>query len=87
MSGAVLLTGGTGFLGMDALARLIERGDEDEPIAVLIRARDDVAAQQRLREVLARLYNEPPRPQSGCAPCAATCSSPDSACRRATATG
>ncbi|HTA32878.1 MAG TPA: SDR family oxidoreductase [Solirubrobacteraceae bacterium] len=60
MSGAVLLTGATGFLGMDALARLIERGGEDDQIAVLIRARDDAGAQQRLRELLARLYDEPP---------------------------
>ncbi len=60
MSGATLLTGGTGFLGMDALARLIERGGEDEQIAVLIRARDDAGAQQRLRDMLARLYDEPP---------------------------
>ncbi|MHB8533217.1 MAG: NAD-dependent epimerase/dehydratase family protein, partial [Solirubrobacteraceae bacterium] len=28
MSAAILLTGATGFLGMDALARLIERGEE-----------------------------------------------------------
>src|SRR5579872_4365191 len=60
MSGAVLLTGATGFLGMDALARLIERGGEDELIAVLVRARDDAGAQQRLREALARLYDELP---------------------------
>ncbi len=60
MSGAILRTGGTGFLGMDALARLIERGGEEDQIAVLIRARDDAGAQQRLREVLARLYDELP---------------------------
>ncbi len=62
MSGAVLLTGATGFLGMDALARMIER--EEEQIAVLVRARDDTDAGERLREVLARLYDEPP---PGCA--------------------
>ncbi len=60
MSGAILLTGATGFLGMDALARLIERGDDDEQIAVLVRARDAAGAQQRLRGLLARLYDEPP---------------------------
>ncbi len=60
MSGATLLTGATGFLGMDALARLIERGGEGEPIVVLIRARDEAGAQQRLRDVIARLYDEPP---------------------------
>jgi thioester reductase-like protein len=60
MSGAVLLTGATGFLGMDALARLIERGGEGEQIVVLIRAGDDAGARHRLREALARLYEEPP---------------------------
>ncbi|MGA2453480.1 MAG: SDR family oxidoreductase [Solirubrobacteraceae bacterium] len=64
MSGAILLTGATGFLGMDALTRLIERGDgtarDGERIVVLVRARDDEDARQRLRGVLARLYDEPP---------------------------
>ncbi|MGO9322577.1 MAG: SDR family oxidoreductase [Solirubrobacteraceae bacterium] len=70
MSGAILLTGATGFLGMDALARLLEReatgglgaaGERDgEQIAVLVRAADGEAACERLREVLARLYDEPP---------------------------
>lgn len=58
MSGAILLTGATGFLGMDALARLIER--EEEQVVVLVRARDDVSAGERLREVLARLYDRVP---------------------------
>ncbi len=57
MSGAVLLTGATGFLGMDALARLIER---EEDVAVLVRARDREGAGERLRSVLAQLYDEPP---------------------------
>ncbi len=59
MSGAILLTGATGFLGMDALARLIERGEEQ--VVVLVRARDDESARERLQELLARLYDEPPR--------------------------
>ena len=58
MSGAVLLTGATGFLGMDALARLIERNDDQ--IAVLVRAQDDEGARERLKELLARLYDTPP---------------------------
>ena len=58
MSGAVLLTGATGFLGMDALARLIER-DRDH-VVVLVRASDDHAARARLDAVLARLYDELP---------------------------
>jgi thioester reductase-like protein len=55
--GAILLTGATGFLGMETLARLIDRGEES--IFVLIRAEDDDGAQRRLEGVLARLYEEP----------------------------
>jgi len=58
MSGAILLTGATGFLGMDALARLIER--EEDRVVVLVRARDDAGAHERLANVLATLYDEPP---------------------------
>jgi thioester reductase-like protein len=58
MSGAILLTGATGFLGMDALSRLIERDREE--IAVLVRARDEEGARERLAAVLASLYDEPP---------------------------
>jgi thioester reductase-like protein len=58
MSGSVLLTGATGFLGMDALARLIERNDDQ--IAVLVRAQDDEGARERLKELLSRLYDAPP---------------------------
>jgi len=54
----ILLTGATGFLGMDTLTRLLERGDEK--VVVLIRAEDDDAATQRLAGVLASLYDEPP---------------------------
>ena len=57
-SGAILLTGATGFLGMDTLARLIERNDDQ--IAVLVRAQDDEGARERLKELLARLYDTPP---------------------------
>jgi thioester reductase-like protein len=64
MSGAILLTGATGFLGMDALARLLELADAsergDEQIAVLVRAADDDGARERLERLLARLYDEPP---------------------------
>jgi len=58
MSGAILLTGATGFLGMDVLARLIERGEER--VVVLVRAQDDAGARERLAEVLGRLYDETP---------------------------
>jgi nucleoside-diphosphate-sugar epimerase len=42
----ILLTGGTGFLGGYALARLVER--TDEPIALLVRARSDADADAKL---------------------------------------
>ncbi len=58
MSDAILLTGATGFLGMDTLARLIEQGEEQ--IVVLVRARDDDEACERLQTVLSCLYDEPP---------------------------
>jgi thioester reductase-like protein len=57
MSGAILLTGATGFLGMETLARLIDRGEQK--IIVIVRAADCEAARRRLAEVLARLYDEP----------------------------
>jgi thioester reductase-like protein len=64
MSGAILLTGATGFLGMDTLARLLELSDAgergNEQIAVLVRAADDNGAGERLEGLLARLYDEPP---------------------------
>jgi nucleoside-diphosphate-sugar epimerase len=58
MSGAILLTGATGFLGMETLARLIDGGNED--VVVMVRARDGAGAQERLAGVLASLYDEPP---------------------------
>jgi thioester reductase-like protein len=58
MSDAVLLTGATGFLGMELLVRLLERDGAD--VLVLVRARDDEAAAERLRELFARLYERPP---------------------------
>ena len=54
MPGAVLLTGSTGFVGMELLARYLER--TDLPIYALVRARDEPAADERLREVLSLLY-------------------------------
>jgi len=58
MSGAILLTGATGFLGMETLARLIDRGERQ--IVVIVRAEDQDAAQARLTKVWAQLYEEPP---------------------------
>jgi len=58
MSGAILLTGATGFLGMETLARLVDKGDEQ--VIALVRADDDTGARERLAGVLACLYDEPP---------------------------
>ena len=53
MSDGLLLTGGTGFLGMCLLARLLER-DDDREIVLLARDRSRVDA------MLAALYERPP---------------------------
>lgn len=52
--GAVLLTGTTGFVGMELLDRYLERSQRQ--IVTLVRAADDHAAQARLDAVLANLY-------------------------------
>jgi thioester reductase-like protein len=57
MSQPVFLTGATGFLGMEVLARLLERGDRD--VLALVRAGDHAAAEQRLDGVLAKLWRDP----------------------------
>ena len=44
MKPTVFLTGATGFLGMEVLARLLEDGDRE--VLALIRAPDDAAAEQ-----------------------------------------
>ena len=49
----VLLTGATGFLGGEVLARLLER--DEGPIFALVRAPDDERAELRLRAVLKSL--------------------------------
>ena len=58
MSETVLLTGATGFLGMELLARLIEEDASD--VICLVRAASADAARERLETVFARLYEEPP---------------------------
>ncbi len=50
----VLLTGATGFVGMELIARYLERTDRD--VVVLIRARSDEAARGRLDGVLTNLF-------------------------------
>jgi thioester reductase-like protein len=48
--GALLLTGATGFVGMEVLARFLERSDRH--VVALVRADDDEHAAVRLRAVL-----------------------------------
>ena len=50
MSRRSFLTGATGFLGMEVLARLLERTDRE--VVALVRAADDAAAEARLDGVL-----------------------------------
>ncbi|HET6549030.1 MAG TPA: SDR family oxidoreductase [Solirubrobacter sp.] len=57
MKPPVFLTGATGFLGMEVLARLLEKGERD--VIALVRARDSNAAQERLEGVLAKLWRDP----------------------------
>ncbi len=53
----VLLTGATGFLGMEVLVRLLERTDDE--VLCLVRADGQEAAEGRLDDVLAKLYVDP----------------------------
>lgn len=48
--GALLLTGATGFVGMEVLARFLERSDRH--IVALVRAEDDEQAAERLQATL-----------------------------------
>jgi long-chain acyl-CoA synthetase len=59
LSDTVLLTGGTGFLGMEQIARWLE-ADEGPEIRLAVRAADADAAQERVTRLLAGLYDEPP---------------------------
>jgi len=52
--GPVLLTGGTGFLGMEVLVRLLERSDRD--VVTIVRADDDREAEDRMSGVLNTLF-------------------------------
>ena len=58
MSDVVLLTGATGFVGMELLARLLDEG-EDEVIC-LVRAGTQDEADARLAGVLGRVFDVPP---------------------------
>ncbi len=52
--GAVLLTGTTGFIGMELLARYLERSDRD--IVALVRATGPEGARARIEAVLENLF-------------------------------
>jgi thioester reductase-like protein len=54
VKGAVLITGATGFVGMEVLARYLERSDRR--IFALVRASDDEAAQERIDGVMSDLF-------------------------------
>ena len=56
MKGAVLLTGATGFVGMEILARYLER--TDRPVIAPVRARDQAEATSRLRDTAACLFGD-----------------------------
>jgi len=62
-SGSVLLTGATGFVGMEVLARVLEQTDHD--VIALVRADDDAAAQARVDEMLTTLVAPAARPRDG----------------------
>jgi thioester reductase-like protein len=54
--GSILLTGATGFLGMEVLARLLEHDDRE--VLALVRAPDTAGAEARIDGVLRRLWRD-----------------------------
>jgi thioester reductase-like protein len=52
----VLITGTTGFVGMELLSRYLERSEQ--PVYALIRAPHEASAEARLRSALASLYGD-----------------------------
>ncbi len=61
--GSLLLTGATGFVGMELLARVLEQTEYD--VVALVRADDDRAAQARMDELLQTLVAPGTRPHRG----------------------
>jgi thioester reductase-like protein len=55
--GAVLITGATGFIGMEVLARFLQR--TERPVYALVRARDDAQAAARLTETMRSFFGSP----------------------------
>jgi thioester reductase-like protein len=76
MSGALFLTGGTGFLGMELIARQLEANDGPE-IFLAVRARDAAEARGRVDELLARLYETVPDAAARLRPVASDLTSPE----------
>jgi thioester reductase-like protein len=56
MSGAVLLTGATGFVGMELLSRYLERGDQH--VYALVRAGDPAEANARLGAAIENVFGD-----------------------------
>ncbi len=54
--GAVLLTGATGFVGMELLARYLER--TERPVLAIVRASSDESGRERIDAVLANLFGD-----------------------------
>ena len=61
--GTLLLTGATGFVGMELLARVLEHTDLD--VVALVRADDDRAAQARMDDLLETLVAPGVQPHRG----------------------
>jgi long-chain acyl-CoA synthetase len=59
----ILLTGATGFVGMELLVRILDETDRD--VIALVRAADTESAQARIDEVLSRLLPPADRPRRG----------------------
>jgi long-chain acyl-CoA synthetase len=55
----IVLTGATGFLGMQVLDRILEQSDRQ--VLALVRASDAVSAQRRVAQTLEGLYGRPDR--------------------------
>jgi long-chain acyl-CoA synthetase len=55
----VLLTGATGLVGMEVLARYLERGDRR--VCALVRAESHDKAEERIRDTLSTLFGDPNR--------------------------
>ncbi len=76
MSDAVFLTGGTGLLGMELIAKLLEN-DQGPDIFVAVRAGDADEAKERVTTLLGQLYEEPPASASRLRPVRAELTAPE----------